>query len=127
MGEGGKKILPGGGLADDGKRLGFSESALDVAFVYRNYLITREGVCRREWTEACFGRGLADDGKRLGHVGSSDARCIDEGLYLGEGFGEGNVRDPAGSRGWRIYVGDLLNKGLTREVHKLEMHKAEKT
>ena len=32
MGEGGKAIGPYGTLVDDGKRLGLSESALDVAF-----------------------------------------------------------------------------------------------
>ena len=32
LGEGGNLIGPGRGLADDGKRLGLSESALDVAW-----------------------------------------------------------------------------------------------
>ena len=42
---------------------------------------------------------LADDGKRLGLSESALDVVLNKG-YLGEGFGEGNVRDLTGAGGW---------------------------
>ena len=62
MGEGGSASLPYRRPADDGKRLGLSESALDVAFsiVYEK----GEGVRGRGGKRLGSIRRLADDGKR---------------------------------------------------------------
>ena len=78
--------MPRRRLADDGKRLGLSESALDVVFVH----------CFSERSWEGFGEGgllvlpgfrLADDGKRLGLSESGDGRCIEKGLPRGGVWG----------------------------------------
>ena len=50
MGRGGLEIGPDGRLADDGKRLGLSESALDVAFPQvLEFYLNRGGSLREGW------------------------------------------------------------------------------
>ena len=55
-----------GGLADDGKRLGLSESALDVAWAIDKKCLQGEGIRVRGIAGIGPARRLADDGKRLG-------------------------------------------------------------
>ena len=112
------------GSADDGKRLGLSESAMDVAWP----LFSEKGRGSGGGGALGFGfaGGLADDGKRLGLSESAldvafSIRYFKWGGGLGEGCAKVHHRNPP----WRI-LGSAIG-GLKKEPQKGTLSRTRKS